>query len=99
MHIITHKRLQLFWEEHPNAEQPLQIWYIRTKQAQWENFSQLRRIFPSADQVGRLTVFNIGGNNYRLIVRVEYERQEVYIRAVLTHAEYNKGTWKNDPWF
>jgi mRNA interferase HigB len=45
-----------------------------------------------------LTVFNIGGNRYRLIARVEYEQQRVYIRHVLTHAEYDKGAWKNDPW-
>jgi mRNA interferase HigB len=44
-------------------------------------------------------VFNIGGNDFRLITRVEYQRQEIYIRGVLTHAEYDKEDWKNDPWF
>ena len=55
--------------------------------------------WPSADIVERLTVFNIGGNDFRLIARVEYQRQEVYIRAVLTHAEYSKEDWKRDTWF
>lgn len=55
--------------------------------------------WPSADFVERLTVFNICANEYRLIARVEYQRQEVYIRAVLTHAKYNKGDWKRDTWF
>jgi mRNA interferase HigB len=49
--------------------------------------------------VGRLTVFNIAGNKYRLIARVEYELQRVYVRKVLTHDEYNKDKWKDDPWF
>jgi len=99
MHIISHKRLKEFWHKHPNAEAALQMWYTRTKLARWQNLAELKRTFPSTDPVGRLTIFNVGGNNYRLMVRVEYERQEVYIRAVLTHAEYDKGSWKNDPWY
>jgi mRNA interferase HigB len=99
MHIISHKRLKEFWHKHPDAEPALQTWYIRTKLAHWRNLAELKHTFPAADQVARLTVFNIGGNNYRLITRVEFERQEVYIRAVLTHAEYDKGSWKNDPWY
>ncbi len=67
MHIITRFRLTLFWEKHPNAETSLRLWYKLTTQAQWQNFAELRQVFPSSDQVGNLTVFNIGGNNYRLI--------------------------------
>lgn len=63
------------------------------------DLAELRQRFPSADLVGRLTVFNIGGNKYRLIVRIEYQRQEVYIRNFFTHAEYDKEGWKNDEWF
>jgi mRNA interferase HigB len=55
---------------------------------------ELRRIFPHADQVDRLTVFNIGGNKARLIAAVHYNRRKVYIRAVLAHAEYDAGKWK-----
>ena len=62
-------------------------------------FFQLRQTFPQADQVGNLTVFNISGNNYRLITLIEYRYQKVFVRAVLTHSEYDTDNWKNDPWF
>lgn len=71
MHIITHSRLKTFWQKYPNARPGLQGWYIRTKQAHWDNFVELRRVYPSADQVNKFTVFNIGGNNYRLITFVD----------------------------
>jgi mRNA interferase HigB len=54
----------------------------------------LRETLASADQVGNLTVFNIGGNKYRLIVAIHYNRHKVFIRNVLTHAEYNRNNWK-----
>ena len=81
MHIITKRRLQEFWEEHPLAEKPLRAWYVHAKQARWHNFSEVGQDFSAADQVKRLTVFNIGGNKYRLIVRIEYARQKMYIRG------------------
>jgi len=99
MHIITRVRLKEFWEKHPNAETSLRLWYKLTSAAQWQNFVKLRQVFPSADQVDNLTVFNIGGNNYRLITLVDYEYKKVFIRHVLTHAEYDKQNWKNDEWF
>jgi mRNA interferase HigB len=99
MHVITRVRLKEFWEKHPNAETSLRLWYKLTSLAQWQNFVELRQVFPSADQVSNLTVFNIGGNNYRLITLVDYEYQKVFIRHVLTHAEYDKQNWKNDEWF
>lgn len=99
MHIITRRRLRRFWEQHPDAAKPLRAWYAQVSHARWQNFTEVRRDFPSADQVRRLTVFNIGGNKYRLVVRIEYERQRVYIRAVMTHAEYDKDRWKDDPWY
>ncbi len=99
MHVITHSRLKVFWQKYPNARLSLQGWYIRTRQARWTNFVELRQIFPSADQVGKFTIFNIGGNNYRLIAFVDYEYHKVFIRHVLTHVEYDREEWKNDPWF
>jgi mRNA interferase HigB len=51
-------------------------------------------MFPHADQVDRLTVFNIGGNKYRLITYIVYEKKRIYIRDILTHKEYDKGKWK-----
>jgi mRNA interferase HigB len=99
MHIITQTRLRLFWKDHPDSQSSLQLWFTRAKNADWQNISEIRRVYPSADRAGRLTVFNIHGNAYRLIVRIEYARQEIYIRHILTHAEYDKEDWKNDAWY
>jgi len=98
MHIISKKRLKEFSEFYPKAESNLETWYKIIGKAKWENFVQLRQVFPSADLVGNFTVFNISGNNYRLIALVDYQYQEVYIRHILTHAEYDKQNWKQDPW-
>lgn len=94
MHIITRKRLNDFAVKHPNAQPGLAHWYQTIKSAEIRSFAELRRLFPSADQVGKLTVFNISGNNARLVAAIHYNRQKVYIRAVLTHSEYDLGTWK-----
>jgi mRNA interferase HigB len=99
MHIITQRRLKEFWMNYPEAQTSLQIWYDRTKIAQWKNFVELRQIYPSADQVEKFTVFNISGNKYRLIALVDYTYQKVFIRHILTHAEYDTDNWKNDSWF
>ena len=64
------------------------------KRHHFTSFANLRAHFPSADQVGKLTVFNIGGNKVRLIAAIHYNRRKLYIRAVLTHAEYDQGKWK-----
>ncbi|MBI3270723.1 MAG: type II toxin-antitoxin system HigB family toxin [Planctomycetes bacterium] len=56
----------------------------------------MRRAFPSADQVGQCTVFNIGGNKYRLIVVIHFNRGKVFVRHVLTHPDYDRGKWKHD---
>ena len=94
MHIITRKRLNEFAAIHPNSKSALQEWYRRIKMGTFHNFAELRAVFPSADQVGGLTVFDIGGNKVRLIAAIHYNRQKLYIRAVLTHAEYDDGKWK-----
>jgi mRNA interferase HigB len=99
MHIITRTRLREFWQIHPDAREALLHWYKTTEEAQWQNIAEIKQVFPAVDLVGRLMVFNIGGNKYRLIARVEYRRQKVFIRHILTHADYNKGEWKNDNWF
>jgi mRNA interferase HigB len=94
VHIITRKRLNEYAEKHPTALSGLAHWYRTLKQKNYGSFVELRRDFPHADQVGGLTVFNIGGNKARLIAAVHYNRRKVYIRAVLTHAEYDAGRWK-----
>jgi mRNA interferase HigB len=99
MRVISVTRLKEFWVKHPKAEIPLAIWYQVVRHAAWKTTAEMLQTWPSADIVERLTVFNIDGNDYRLIARVEYQRQEVYIRTVLTHAEYSKGDWKRDTCF
>ena len=99
MRIISIRRLQEFWKIHSMAERSLRAWFSRVERAQWQNFAEVRREFPTADQVKRLTVFNISGNNYRLITRIEFDQQKVFIRNVLTHAEYDEGKWKDDNWY
>ncbi len=94
MHIITRKRLNEFAEQQPETKGALEHWYREMKRRNFTSFADLRTIFPAADQVGKLTVFNIGGNKVRLIAALHYNRQRVYIRAVLTHQEYNEGKWK-----
>jgi mRNA interferase HigB len=94
MHIITRKRLNEFAGKHPTTTAGLAHWYRALKQNNPANFMELRRIFPHADQVSGLTVFNIGGNKARLITAIHYNRRKVYIRAVLTHTEYDAGKWK-----
>ena len=94
MHIITRKRLNEFAEAHPTATSGLAHWYRALKKNNPANFAELRRVFPHADQVEGLTVFNIGGNKARLITAIHYNRRKVYIRAVLSHAEYDAGKCK-----
>ena len=65
-------------------------------QATWRNFADVRTVFPSADQVGKFTVFDIGGNKFRLIAVIHFNRGKVFVRHVLTHQEYDRGQWKND---
>ena len=94
MHAITRKRLNEFAEKYPATRSALAHWYQLMKRGTFRSVAHLRETFPSADLVGKLTVFDIGGNKVRLIAALHYNRQKVYIRAVLTHTEYDTGTWK-----
>ena len=95
MHVISRKKLREFWELYPKARTPLDAWYQVAKRAKWENFAEVRRTFNSADVVGRFVVFNIGGNKFRLVTAIHYNRQRIYVLDVLTHAEYSKNAWKD----
>lgn len=94
MHVISRKALRQFWEQHPDSETPLVRWSKIMQQTDFQNFSDLRAAFPAADKVGDWVVFNVGGNKYRLIASIHFNRGKVYIRHVLTHHEYDKGAWK-----
>ncbi|MGB5596976.1 MAG: type II toxin-antitoxin system HigB family toxin [Crocosphaera sp.] len=94
MHIISRKALHQFWEKYPDSKNSLTRWFKLIKSANFKNFEELRSVFPSADLVNDLVVFNIGGNKYRLITSIHFNRQKVYIRYILTHSEYDKDKWK-----
>ncbi|MBF0523724.1 MAG: type II toxin-antitoxin system HigB family toxin [Deltaproteobacteria bacterium] len=94
MRIITLKPLLDFALKHPECACGIESWYSLMKAGTFKNFIELRLLFPAVDRVGKLTVFNIGGNKVRLIVAVHYHTQRVYIRHVLTHAEYDLGYWR-----
>ncbi|MBL0699500.1 MAG: type II toxin-antitoxin system HigB family toxin [Desulfosarcina sp.] len=94
MHIITRKRLLEFAKKHPDSSTALESWYRIVKRTYFNSFNELRKTFPSADKIGNLTVFNIGGNKVRLIAAVHYNVHRIYIRHILTHKEYNRGYWR-----
>lgn len=94
MHIITQKRIWDAKKKYPESANALDGWYRIIKKNQFSNFAELKRVFNSIDKVGHLSVFDIGGNKLRLIATIHFQRQKVYIRHILTHIEYDKGTWK-----
>ena len=99
MHVISRKKLRDFCQEHANSCEILDDWYITASKADWRNLVQVESVYPKAEAVGNFTVFNIKGNKYRLISSINYDKQVIYIKYVLTHAEYDKDYWKNDPYF
>jgi mRNA interferase HigB len=97
--VISLRLLRNFWTVHPDAEQALRLWYKTAAQATWANLQEVRQAYPHADGVSTasgntLTVFNICGNKYRLVVRIRYDYQLINVRAVMTHRDYNQGRWK-----
>lgn len=96
MHVISRKKLRAFSKVHADAESALDSWYKTVKKAEWGSFAEVQAVFRSADQVKKFTIFNIGGNKYRLVAVIHFNRGKVFIRDVLTHREYDQGKWKRD---
>jgi mRNA interferase HigB len=94
MHIISRKALRAFAQQHPDSRTALDTWFRIMKTNHFTSFHDLHQVFARADMVDDLVVFNIGGNKYRLITAIHFNRQRVYIRHVLTHEEYDRGAWK-----
>ena len=94
MHIITHKRIREFVAKYPDSRSSLESWYQIVRHTNYDTLSHLKQHFSSADYVDGFIVFNISGNKYRLITAIHFNRKKVYIRAILTHSEYDKGQWK-----
>ena len=99
MWVIGLPNLESFWQSHPKARKPLEKWIQVVKEAKWNNWSQLKSTFRTADlvQVGtkKFVVFNIGGNKYRLVTIVNFKGQVIIVEVALTHNEYDKGKWKD----
>jgi mRNA interferase HigB len=94
VHVISQKAIKEAVQEHSEWRASLESWYKVTKSARWNNFVELKEAFSTASQVDDFTVFNIAGNKCRLIALVFYPAKKVFIRYILTHAEYDMGGWK-----
>jgi mRNA interferase HigB len=91
LRVIAKKILRDFWDKHPDCEQQLKSWYKEAEDANWKNPNDIKREYPSASILeGNRVVFNIKGNNYRIIVKINYSYQIVWIRFIGTHAQYDR---------
>lgn len=91
MRIITKKRIDEYSKDQPDAKTALEDWHSKTKNAEWDNFADVKKTFNSVDSVGNgRFVFNIKGNSYRLIALIKFTLKLVYIRFIGTHKEYDK---------
>lgn len=91
MHVISRKLLRAYWQAHPDVEEPLNAWFKEAKHATWKSFNDIKQRYSSADVLaGNRVVFNIKGNHYRLVVKINYSVGNIYIRFVGTHAEYDQ---------
>lgn len=95
MRIISYGKIGEFYELHPESQPSLDAWYDITADADWKTFADVRKTFRRADVYGTCTIFDVGNNKYRLIAWVSYKTHKVFIRSVMTHAEYDKDKWKS----
>jgi mRNA interferase HigB len=96
MRIISQKKIREFWEKHRESETVMREWINRVYDADWDNFSDVRKTFNHADVYKCCTIFDVGGNKYRIITKIKYEWKIVYIRFVLNHFEYDQKKWQAD---
>jgi mRNA interferase HigB len=90
MHLISICNLREDAAKYPDLKKEIEDWHITVKKAEWQNLEDVRKIYRDAEAVGNFTVFNIKGNDYRLMVGINYETKEVHYKYLLTYAEYNK---------
>lgn len=101
MRIITERTLRQFWQDKTGAEanrreKTMREWINVVRCADWANFSELKQTFNSADAYKNCVIFDVGGNKYRIIGKVGYQKHLVFIRFVLTHSEYDEKKWQLD---
>jgi len=92
MRVISRRALREFWEKHRAAEEPMAVWFRLMDSCNFNDLSAVKRVFGTADYVAPYTVFNVGGNKYRVITSIHYNRRRVFIRDVFTHPEYDRWT-------
>jgi mRNA interferase HigB len=91
MNVVTRRRLREFWLIHPRAKGPLTAWHEVTRRATWRDSHEVRNDFGSADFISdNRVIFDVGGNKYRIVVRISYRYKQVLVKFVGTHAEYDK---------
>ena len=96
MRIIAKRTLREFWERYPESEEPLKAWYDEAEKSHWKTFHEIKSDFRTASILGNdRVVFNIKGNQYRLVVLILFVSGKIFIRFVGTHAEYDKIDSKN----
>ncbi len=94
MRVISKKPLREFWERHPESKTMLEEWFRKASQTEAPSFPVLRQTFGSADYVDGITIFDVGGNRYRIAAVIHYDKQRLYVRQVMTHAEYDRNVWR-----
>ncbi|MBE9234608.1 type II toxin-antitoxin system HigB family toxin [Anabaena aphanizomenioides LEGE 00250] len=99
MRIISTSKLKQDANEYPDLKQIIDSWCLVVKRVTWNHLEDVKNVYPSAEAVGNFTVFNLKGNKYHLIVGIDYVKQIIYYKYLLTHAEYDKDRWENDPYY
>jgi len=100
MRVISKTRLKEFWEQanHQDSQGPLRAWHthVKSKTVAWHTWAEVKADFANASLVGNCVVFNIGGNKYRLVTRILYVSQKVFVLRTMTHKEYDQDNWKKE---
>ncbi|MBZ5504705.1 MAG: type II toxin-antitoxin system HigB family toxin [Acidobacteriia bacterium] len=94
MHVISKSAWREAIARDPTLEGPISEWHKVATCATWSNITEVKAVYPHADYVNPFMVFNIKGGNYRLIVKIEYRWQMIFVKHLLTHKEYDKGAWR-----
>jgi len=92
--VISKKPLRDFWEQHPESKPMLEEWFRKASRYRASTFPALSQTFNAADYVDGFTIFDVGGNRYRIAAAIHYDKQRIYVRAVMTHAEYDRNNWR-----
>jgi len=94
VNVISQRGLNQLIAKHPEAEDEAIAWYRAARRATWSSLEEVRRVFPSADTVGAVLIFDLCHNRYRLIAIPVYRLQKLYVKALVTHKEYDREEWK-----